>query len=170
MLKVLAIVMLVVASGCAPASRQAERRAEQLLAVWRTGETAPLDSILAEGVVYDDLPNATQYRGRDEVRAYVGHVHAWAGEVSLEVIRLAGHGREATAEWVMRGVQDAPIAGRLPIATNRPFEIRGVTLVTLDEAGRIIRAADYMDVLRFVLDLGGDVTLPGGVPLGSPSP
>jgi hypothetical protein len=65
----------------------------------------------------------------------------------------------------MRGVQDRPIAGRVPVATGRSFAIRGATLIEMKD-GRIRRAADYIDVLGFVLQLGARVELPGGVVLG----
>ncbi|MBM4093897.1 MAG: hypothetical protein FJ276_31500 [Planctomycetes bacterium] len=66
----------------------------------------------------------------------------------------------------MRGVQDRPIPGRVPVATNRPFELKGVTVVELRD-GRIARAADYIDVLGFVVQLGSRIELPGGVVIPS---
>lgn len=158
------------ANACVSGEPTAEEQVQALMEVWRTGDVAVLDSILAPDVVYDDLPNSTQYEGRDEVRGYVDHVHGWAGAVTLDIVRVAGNDRDAVAEWVMRGVQDSPIPGRVPVATQRPFEIDGVTLVTLDDEGRISRAADYMDVLGFVLQLGSEVILPGGVRLGGSQP
>lgn len=67
----------------------------------------------------------------------------------------------AVAEWTMTAVQDRPIPGRVPVATDRRVEIRGVTLVEVRD-GRITRAADYLDALGFVIQLGGRVALPGG--------
>jgi len=94
--------------------------------------------------------------------AYVGHVHAWASQVQITIAAIHSGADAAVAEWVMRGVQDRPIPGRVPVATNRPFELKGVTVVELRD-GRIARAADYIDVLGFVVQLGAQVRLPGGV-------
>lgn len=133
------------------------------MAVWQSGDTQRLDSLLADSVVYDYYPDGTQYMGRDQVTGYIRHVHAWAGQVSLEVTAVHGASQSAVAEWIMRGVQDRPIQGRVPIATHRPFTLRGATIVELAPGGRIARAADYIDVLGFVLQLGARVELPGGV-------
>jgi hypothetical protein len=40
--------------------------------------------------------------------------------------------------------------------------LNGVTIIEMD-GGRIRRAADYIDVLPLVLQLGGKAELPGGV-------
>jgi hypothetical protein len=45
--------------------------------------------------------------------------------------------------------------------------IKGATLVRV-EAGKITRAADYLDALGFVLQLGSEVALPGDVVLKLP--
>jgi steroid delta-isomerase-like uncharacterized protein len=164
MRRIVTLAMVVVMSACArgPDARQ---RARELMDVWRTGEQAVLDTLLADEVVYDDFPNRDRYEGIDGVKGYVGHVHGWASDVGLEVTRVHGDRRSAVAEWVMTGVQDRPIAGRVAVATHRRFKLNGATVVELDERGRIARAADYIDVLTFVRDLGGRVELPGGVVL-----
>lgn len=126
------------------------------------GDTATLDEITAPDVVYDDVPNGQRFEGREGVRRYIRHVHAWASQINIKVTRVHGSANTAVAEWVMSGVQDRPIPGRVPVATKRTFELKGVTLIEVRD-GRITRAADYMDVLGFILQLGGRVELPGGI-------
>jgi steroid delta-isomerase-like uncharacterized protein len=157
-----ATVLAIVLAGCSAAPDEAEQRVRQLMEIWQTGDTARLDEITTADVVYDDVPNGERFKGLDGVRRYVRHVHAWAGGVRITVSAVHGGPRWAVAEWVMRGVQDRPIPGRIPVATNRAFELRGATLIELRD-GRIARAADYMDVLGFVVQLGARVELPGGV-------
>lgn len=151
-------------SGAAHAGHTAatEGAARALMRMWASGDTRGLDAITTADVVYDDVPNGTRFEGRAGIRRYIEHVHAWAGQVSIDVTAVH-HGHDAAlAEWVMRGVQDRPIPGRVPVATQRGFALRGATLVQLRD-GRIRRAADYIDVLGFVLQLGSRVELPGGV-------
>ena len=148
--------------GCEQPSDLAENRARQLMRVWETGDSRVLDAIASPDIVYDDVPNAERFEGLDGVRRYVGHVHSWASQVEITVTAVHGGTHVAVAEWLMRGVQDRPIPGRIPVATNRPFELMGATVVELRD-GRIVRAADYLDVLGFVLQLGSRVELPGGV-------
>jgi len=164
--------LITLITGCRAASNRSELVTERLMDMWRTGNTSALDAIAATDVVYDDVPNGRRYEGREGVREYIGHVHAWAGDIEIEITSLRGEANAAVAEWVMRGIQDRPIPGRVPIATGRRFRLNGVTLVELRD-GKIARAADYLDVLGFVVQLGGRVELPGGVVIQSveePSP
>ena len=150
---------------CAPPAATAVDRARDLMAVWESGDTKPLDTLLADSAVYDDYPNHTAYHGPAEIAAYVTHVHGWARDIRFRITGLQGTDSTAAVEWVMNAVQDRPIGHRVPVATNRPVELHGVTLVKTRN-GRIVRAADYIDVLSFVLQLGGRVELPGGTVLG----
>lgn len=165
----LAIPILVMAvPGCGPEADLAEQRVRQLMQIWETGDASRLAEIASPELVYDDIPNGQRYEGLDGAQRYVGHVHSWASQVTIAVTAVHGGPDGAVAEWVMRGFQDRPIAGRVPAGTNRPFELNGATVVEVRD-GRIIRAADYLDVLGFVLQLGAQVELPGGVVIPTPA-
>ena len=151
-----------VLTACGQQVDLADQRARQLMRIWETGDSGVLDEIASPDIVYDDVPNGERFEGLDGVRRYVGHVHSWASQVEITVVAVHSGSDGAVVEWVMRGVQNRPIPGRVPLATNRPFELKGVTLVVLRD-GRITRAADYIDVLGFVVQLGSRVELPGGV-------
>jgi steroid delta-isomerase-like uncharacterized protein len=157
--------LAIVLAGCIGRHEDAEQQVRQLMTIWETGDAAPLAEIATPDVVYDDVPNGERFQGLDGVRRYVEHVHAWAAQVEITISAVHSGPDAAVAEWIMRGVQDRPIPGRVPVATNRPFELKGVTLIELRD-GRIARAADYIDVLGFVVQLGGRVELPGGAVIG----
>ncbi len=163
-MKAIPVIMVLATAvlGCNPAPDLAVQRARQLMAIWESGDTGTLADIAAADVVYDDVPNGVRFEGLEGVRRYVGHVHSWASDVTITVTAVHGGPDAAVAEWVMRGVQDRPIPGRVPVATGRTFELPGATLVEVRD-GRIVRAADYIDVLGFVVQLGSRVELPGGV-------
>jgi steroid delta-isomerase-like uncharacterized protein len=141
---------------------EASTLAQQLMEMWESGNTARLDEITVDEVVYDDVPNGERYEGREGVRRYMEHVHAWAGQIQIDIIAIHGNESSAVAEWIMHGVQDRPIPSRVPIATNRNFQLKGATIVESRD-GKIARAVDYIDVLGFVVQLGGRVELPGGI-------
>ena len=67
----------------------------------------------------------------------------------------------------MTAVQSNPIPGGVPVATNKRIKIQGATLIHVED-GKIVRAADYLDALGFVLQLGSEVALPGDVILKLP--
>jgi len=163
------MILLALAMGATGEHPEPGQLAARLMRMWETGDTSALEGLTAPGVVYDDIPNGEQYRGRAGVAGYIGHVHSWASDISIEVLRLHTGPDFAVAEWRMRGLQDRPIGGRIPVATGRRFELKGLTLVETRN-GRIQRAADYIDVLGFVLQLGAHVTLPGGATLPPKAP
>ncbi|HKJ03899.1 MAG TPA: nuclear transport factor 2 family protein [Longimicrobiales bacterium] len=161
---ILAMPLLLVAcapSGPSPLLNENELTARTLMSVWETGETEDLAHLFYGDAVYDDFPNQTQYRGLEEIAGYVTHVHDWADAVSLSVSAVHTSETGAVVEWVFSAVQDKPIGDRVPVATGRDVLLNGVTILEID-GGRIRRAADYIDVLSLVLQLGAEVHMPGG--------
>lgn len=59
-----------------------------------------------------------------------------------------------------------PIRDRIHEATHREFTLRGVAIIEL-RGSRIARAADNMDVLGLIVQIGANVDLPGGAVLHS---
>ncbi|MGE0352141.1 MAG: nuclear transport factor 2 family protein [Gemmatimonadales bacterium] len=169
MTRALLFMALVSVAACGPAPGPAgadpETLARGLMAVWESGDTRGLDTLTAERIRYDDVPNGMRLGGREAVRAYIDQVHAWADNVSITIDTVTSGPTAATIEWTMHAVQDRPIPGRVPVATNRTVTLRGATIVEVAD-GRIVRAADYLDTLGFLLQLGAKVELPGGVTLG----
>ena len=161
-----AATLLLATIACAPAGpspRLAENEllARTLMALWETGETDNLAQLFRADAVYDDYPNQVQYQGLEEIAGYVTHVHDWADGVTMSISELQVSEYGAVVEWVFSGVQDRPIGNRVPVATGRDVLLNGVTVIQVED-GRIRRAADYIDVLSFVLQLGSEVRLPGG--------
>jgi steroid delta-isomerase-like uncharacterized protein len=138
-----------------------EITARTLMSVWETGEIDELARLFYGDAVYDDFPNQAQYRGLEEIAGYVTHLHDWADAVSVSVSEVHVSETGAVVEWVFSAVQDKPIGNQVPVATGREVLLNGVTILEID-GGRIRRAADYIDVLPMVLQLGAEVHMPGG--------
>jgi steroid delta-isomerase-like uncharacterized protein len=132
-----------------------------LMGLWESGQVEELIGLFWPDAVYDDFPNQMQYRGLEEIAGYVQHVHGWATGVTMGVTDLHVSEAGAVAEWVFSAVQERPIPGQVPVATGREVVLNGVTIIEMD-GGRIRRAADYIDVLPLILQLGGRAELPGG--------
>lgn len=149
------------AEGPSPATVRAEMTARALLAVWESGDRLALSGLFRPDAVYEDFSNQTQYRGLEEISAYVGHVTRWATDLRMDVGAVHASPTVATVEWLLSGVQDRPIPRLLGVATNREFYLNGVTVVEMD--GELIsRAADYLDVASLLLQLGATISLPDG--------
>jgi ketosteroid isomerase-like protein len=150
-----------------PDAEAAERLGRRLMAIWESGDTEELATFVAPDAVYVENVNGERFEGPEGFARYVGHVHGWARDVRMVLERVTAGGRHALFEWKMKAVQDRPVGDRVLVATNREVEIRGATLVEVRD-GRIVRAADDLDALGFVLSLGGRVELPGGKVLERP--
>jgi len=159
------------AEGPSRVEAENEVAARTLMTLWGSGDVASLTGLFHPDAVYDDYPNQTQYRGIEEIAGYVNHVHDWATAVDMAVLAVHPSERGATVEWVFSAIQDRPIGSRVPVATGREVVLNGVTVLEL-EGGRIRRAADYIDALALVLQLGGEAHMPGGsvIKLDLPDP
>lgn len=147
--------------GLSPVTARNEVLARTLMTVWESGDASVLADLFSPHAVYDDFPNQTQYQGVEEIVGYVTHVHDWADAVSMGVTAVHASDEGAVVEWVFSAVQAAPIGTRVPVATGREVVLNGVTILEIED-GSIVRAADYIDVLPFVLQLGAEVHMPGG--------
>jgi len=145
-------------------SEEAERLGRALMAIWADGRRERLAELVAPDAVYEENVERNRYLGPDGFARYVGHVHGWARDVAISLDRVLVGPGHADFEWTMTAVQDRPIEGRVPVATNRRVTIRGATLVETRD-GRIVRASDHLDALGFVLGLGARLELPGGIVL-----
>jgi steroid delta-isomerase-like uncharacterized protein len=150
--------------GCSENNSVAETQGRALIEIWQNGNVEDLDLIMAANSVYEAAQQAHSYKGLEEVKSYVGHVVLFAKDLKIEVISARSAKSSASVEWVMTGVQDRPIPGRVTVPTNKEFMVKGVTLIEVED-GLITKATDYMDVLGFVIQLGARVELPGGVVL-----
>ncbi len=166
-MKRLFLVVTLVTTACAPRSGPSptvagnEIVARTLMSAWESGDVNVLTDLFYPDAVYDDFPNQMQYQGIREIVGYVQQVQGWAGGLNIDVSAVHPSETGATVEWIFSATQDHPIGDRVPVATGREVVLNGVTILEIDH-GRIRRAADYMDALALVLQLGGEVRMPGG--------
>ena len=165
-----ALLLLAALGACTveEAPGRAELRLAEVLEMHRTGSAEEIASVFLPEAVYEDVAGGVEYRGIPEIAQHLGWVHGWASGVFLDVIRVHGGDRVASAEWVLDGIQTAPIPGLVDSVTRRRFQLRGITVVEV-ERGAVVRAVDYMDLVPLLLDLGSEIHTPdGGVLRGAP--
>jgi steroid delta-isomerase-like uncharacterized protein len=163
---VLGVVMMALTAcfprgGPSPTLARNEIVAYSLIDAWQSGDRDVLTDLFWPAAVYDDFANQVQYQGIQEIVGYVQHVQAWADGLSIDVAAVFPSEEGATVEWVFSAVQVHPIGDRMPVATGREVVLNGVTILEI-ENGRIRRAADYVDAMALVLQLGAEVHMPGG--------
>jgi steroid delta-isomerase-like uncharacterized protein len=161
------IVMALVAMlcGCAAtreASAPADARAlehvlEEWTLAWSSGDVARVLRLYADDVYYEDVPFEVVRQGRGGVRDFATSIFGGFSDVRFERKSrfVSADGRSGTIEWVWRGrqVKDFP---RLP-ATNKPFEVRGVTIVQFRD-GLIVRNSNHWDLTLFLRQVGLQVS------------
>ena len=162
------LVAILASAGCAPDTPGPSRlEAENeiairtLLSIWESGRADDMAGLFHPDAVYDDFSNQEQYRGLEEIGGYLVNGSAWATGVNMSVTSVHVSEAGEVAVLVFSGIQDGHIYTLVPVVTGREVVLNGVTIIEMTR-GRISRAADYMDVLPLVLQIGGEVALPGG--------
>ncbi len=148
-------------SGPSPTVARNEIVARTLMGAWQAGDRNAVTDLFLPEAVYDDFANQIQYQGIQEIVGYIHQVQDWADGLSIDVSAVHASEEGATVEWVFSATQAHPIGNRVPVATGRDVVLNGVTILEIRN-GRIHRAADYIDGLALVLQLGGEVHMPGG--------
>lgn len=148
-------------SGPSRLEAESEIAIRTLIGMVEAGNADDVAGLFRPDAVYDDFANQHQYRGLEEIAGYVSGGSRWATGVSMNVIDVHVSSTAAVAEWVFTGIQDHPVGALLPVVTGREVVLNGVTIIEMED-GRIRRAADYVDALPLVLQLGGEVHMPGG--------
>ena len=157
------IVMALVAvlCGCAatrepaapPDALTLEHVLEEWTLAWSSGDVARVMRLYTDDVYYEDVPFEVVRQGRTAVAEFATGI--FAGFSGLRFERksrfVSADGGWGTIEWVWRGrqIKDFP---RLP-ATDKPFEVRGVTVVQFQD-GRISRNSNHWDLTLFLRQVG----------------
>ena len=171
-----AVGAVLAAGACAPAAAgpsqaqvENEIAARTLMSLWGAADAQSLAGLFHPDALYDDFANQIQHRGLEEIAGYVNHVYDWSSSVDLSPLAVHTWDEGATVEWVLTAIQDRPIGTRLPTATGREVVLNGVTILEMED-GRIRRAADYVDALPMMLQVGGEIRLPGGAVVRQEAP
>ena len=124
---------------------------DQHLAHQGQGNTSALYDDYADNAVVEDSMYAVPIVGRAAIIARKSLGFAAASNGQITVLNRIAVGNQVTVEWVATGIHTGDLPG-LP-ATNRPFTLRGVTVV-IRERGKIIRESLYYDVADLYRQLG----------------
>ena len=144
--------------GCATAERrgepeiQAERQVLALFDVWASRDLDRIDSIFTPDGVYEDVPDQTSSRGREEIKEFIRECVTWAPDTKVELVSMFVSGDEGASTWIWSGTQTGEIPG-LIVATGNEFVVYGASVYEF-ENGMISKNSDYYDAARFLAQLG----------------
>lgn len=106
----------------------------------------------ADHAVVEDPLFAAPIVGKQAIaQRKLAEMNSMAG-VSIDVTHRFAHGDQVVAEWLMRGTHQGDFMGFA--ATGRTMELRGVTVVTRNAAGKITRESLHYDLADLHRQLG----------------
>lgn len=126
--------------------------------VWSTKDLTQIDVLYAEDAVYEDVPDGTEYRGHDEIKASLADDFSAVPDVKVETVSMFVSGNRGVLEWIWSGTQTEEYPG-LIAATGKAFSVRGVSLFQF-ENGKIERHLDYYDAAGLLYQLGVEFQFP----------
>jgi steroid delta-isomerase-like uncharacterized protein len=126
---------------------------DQWALAWSSSDAETLLPLFADGVVFEDVTLGAVNHGKNALRDFATGVFAAFADLKFELkSRFAtADGKSGAIEWIMRGRQTKDFPG-LP-ATNKPFEVRGATVVEFTD-GKISRDSDYWDLVTYMKQVG----------------
>ena len=144
-----------------PGSSEAEITIQLLATAIATADTAVILELFWPEATYDDFASQLTYQGIQEIVSYLTAAHEWGDDVYMNLGRVHATSSGAVGEWIFSAIQSRPIGDRFPVASGNEVVLNGVTIIEM-RGSRIIRAADYVDGVPLILQLGGRIELPGG--------
>lgn len=153
----------------APILKENELTARLLISDFQSGDASNVSGIFAPTAVYEDNSSAREYQGLREIAGYIGSVQSWADGIVMTINEMQVWKTGAVIEWSLSAVQHRPIPGVVATVTGHEVVVNGVTVLEITDH-RITRAADYMDDLTMMLQMGGELHMPGGVVLKNDLP
>ena len=126
---------------------------EQWAVAWTSSNVDQLLPLFTDDVLYEDVPLGAVNQGKEALRNFATDGFGAFPGMSFEVKSrlVASDGKWGAVEWVWRGKQTKDLPG-LP-ATNRPFEVRGASIVEFRDA-KISRCSDYWDLATYMKQVG----------------
>lgn len=97
----------------------------------------------ADHAIVEDSMYPVPVTGRAAIIARKSLGFAATTDAKITVVNRIAIGNQVTVEWIATGIHTGDLPG-LP-ATNRPYTLRGVTVV-IRENGKIVREALYYDI------------------------
>jgi hypothetical protein len=144
-----------------PGSSEAEITLQLLTTAIATADTAVILELFWPEATYDDFASQLTYQGIQEIVPYLTAAHEWGDDVYMNLGRVHATSNGVVGEWIFSAIQSRPIGNRFPVASGNEVVLNGVTIIEM-RGDRIIRAADYVDGVPLILQLGGRIELSGG--------
>jgi len=123
----------------------------ELVEAWNAHNPEQVAALYAPAYEGTDVGEASPQRGPEAVRQMVARYLGAFPDLEFTEQETIFQGQRAALMWMARGTHRGPLMN-IP-ATNRPTEIRGMSLLTVED-GKITREASIWDVAGFLRSIG----------------
>jgi steroid delta-isomerase-like uncharacterized protein len=130
-----------------------ERVLDQWAIAWSSNDAERLLPLFADNIVYEDVTLGAVNQGKTAFRDFAAATFGGFADLKFELKSrmVPAYGKSGAMEWVWRGRQTKDFPGLS--ATNKPFEIRGATVVEFND-GKISHNSDYWDMAIYMKQVG----------------
>ncbi len=128
-----------------------ERMFKDYYAAWNSHDVDKIVSFFTDDGVHEDVAAGAVYRGKNELKAWLGALFVASPDFKLELKSIFSAGDWVAQEWVMTGTQTGALGG-IP-ATGKSFSVRGATITELRK-DKIRREGDYWNQATLLQQLG----------------
>jgi steroid delta-isomerase-like uncharacterized protein len=124
----------------------------EYLDAWNAHDGDAVVSWMTDDAVYEDVALGQMHKGKEAIRTFVNDMESnLSSDYRFEAVSEQSTDTAYHTEWRLCGTHDRD-GGGLP-ATNKQFEIRGVSVGTLQD-GKIKTNRDYWNMADFLAQIG----------------
>lgn len=160
----LSILFIILLSGCGtPEKGQTDVSAQQevikryVYAGWNAEDMSSLDQILSNE--YTRYLNGIQIvKGRQELKAYILNYQGAFPDLKVTLDRMVESGSQVVATWKFEGTNTGEYGEYPP--TGKKTSVKGISLFSLDDEGKIDREDTYYNELYLLQQLGYSLNPP----------
>ena len=118
---------------------------------WNSRDVEGVLAFYDDDITWVNVALEETYAGKAEVRAFLDELFTALPDLNFSADYALARGDEVAERWTVRGTHRATFMG-VP-ATGRPFEMTGVSLITMRE-GKFLRDEFYSDGGAVLRQLG----------------
>ena len=155
--RIISLVIIILISqllGCTN-SRSNENKAiaTSFIKAWSSHNAEKLASLFSDDCLYEEVPSGRKFTNKQDIENYLKATLSGVPNSVFEIVSITGSDSTAVVEWIWKGTNTVGWASLKIPATNKDFEVRGVSVMTI-ENNLIKKNSDYWDWNTFLTGIG----------------
>jgi len=130
-----------------------EAVAKAFIEAWSSHDSGNLTALFADSCLYEEVATGRKFNTKGSIADYFDRTIAGIPDSKFEMVDVLASENMAMVEWVWTGTNTVGWANMNIPATNKHFEVRGVSVMEI-ENNRIRKNRDYWDWNTFMKGIG----------------